>query len=58
MRLQTENKLIETDDIKLQCGIFQGDSLSRIIMSGLLLGIVLSVCIIIIIITSWRKYLH
>ena len=31
MRLQTENKLIETDDIKLQCGIFQGDSLSPLL---------------------------
>jgi len=28
MGLHTENKLIETDDIKIQCGIFQGDSLS------------------------------
>jgi len=28
MRLHTENKLIETGDIKIQCGIFQGDSLS------------------------------
>ena len=28
MRLHTENKLIETEDIKIQCGIFQGDSLS------------------------------
>ena len=27
MRIHTENKLIETDDIKIQCGIFQGDSL-------------------------------
>jgi len=27
MRLHTENKLIETEDIKIQCGIFQGDSL-------------------------------
>ena len=27
MRLHTENKLIETDDIKIKCGIFQGDSL-------------------------------
>ena len=26
--LHTENKLIETDDIKIQCGLFQGDSLS------------------------------
>jgi len=28
MCLHTENKLIETEDIKIQCGIFQGDSLS------------------------------
>ena len=28
MNLHTENKLIETDDIKIQCEIFQGDSLS------------------------------
>ena len=26
--LHPENKLIETEDIKIQCGIFQGDSLS------------------------------
>ena len=30
-RLHTENKLIETDDIKIQCGIFQGDSLSPLL---------------------------
>jgi len=28
MRLHTESKLTETEDIKTQCGIFQGDSLS------------------------------
>jgi hypothetical protein len=28
MRLHAENELIETEDIKKQCGIFQGDSLS------------------------------
>ena len=28
MRLHAENELIETEDIKIQCGIFQGDSLS------------------------------
>ena len=28
MRLHTENKIIETEDIKIQCVIFQGDSLS------------------------------
>jgi len=27
----TENKLVETDNIKIQCGIFQGDSLSPLI---------------------------
>ena len=27
MRLHAENKLIEREDIKMQCGIFQGDSL-------------------------------
>jgi len=27
MRLHAENELIETEDIKIQCGIFQGDSL-------------------------------
>ena len=31
MRLYTENKLIETDDIKIKCGIFQGDSLSHLL---------------------------
>jgi len=31
MRLHTENKLIETEDIKMQCGIFQGDSLSPLL---------------------------
>jgi hypothetical protein len=28
MRLHAENKLIETEDIKIKCGIFQEDSLS------------------------------
>ena len=28
MRLHAENKLIETEDLKIHCGIFQGDSLS------------------------------
>ena len=27
MCLHAENKLIETEDIKIQCGLFQGDSL-------------------------------
>jgi hypothetical protein len=31
MRLHTENKLIGTEDIKLQRGIFQGDSLSPLL---------------------------
>jgi hypothetical protein len=31
MRLRAENKLIETEDIKIQCGIFQGDSLSPLL---------------------------
>jgi hypothetical protein len=31
MRLHTENELTETEDIKIQCGIFQGDSLSPLL---------------------------
>jgi len=31
MRLHAENKLRETEDIKIQCGIFQGDSLSPLL---------------------------
>jgi len=31
MRLHTENKPIETEDIKIQCGIFQGDSISPLL---------------------------
>ena len=31
MCLHTENKLIETDDIKIQCEIFQEDSLSPLL---------------------------
>jgi hypothetical protein len=31
MRLHAENKLIETEDIKIQCEIFQWDSLSPLI---------------------------
>jgi hypothetical protein len=31
MRLHAENKLTETEDIKIQCGIFQGDSLSPLL---------------------------
>jgi len=31
MRLHTENKVIERDDIKIQYGIFQGDSLSPLL---------------------------
>jgi len=31
MRLHAENELTETEDIKIQCGIFQGDSLSPLL---------------------------
>jgi len=31
MRLHAENKLMETEDIKIKCGIFQGDSLSPLL---------------------------
>jgi hypothetical protein len=31
MRLHTENKLIETENIETQCGILQGDSLSTLL---------------------------
>jgi len=31
MRPHTENKLTGTEDIKMQCGIFQGDSLSPLL---------------------------
>ena len=31
MYLHAKNKLIETEDIKIQCGIFQGDSLSPLL---------------------------
>jgi len=31
MRLHAEKELIETEDIKIQCGIFQGDSLSPLL---------------------------
>ena len=31
MSLHAENKPIETEDIKIQCGIFQGDSLSLLL---------------------------
>jgi len=31
MRLHAENELIETEDIKIQCGIFKGDSLSPLL---------------------------
>jgi len=31
MRLHAENELVETEDIKIQCGIFQGDSLSPLL---------------------------
>jgi hypothetical protein len=32
MRQHAENELIETEDIKIQCGIFQGDSLSLLLI--------------------------
>jgi len=31
MRLHAENELVETEDIKIQCGVFQGDSLSPLL---------------------------
>jgi hypothetical protein len=31
MCIHTENKLIETEEIEIQCGIFQGDSLSQLL---------------------------
>jgi hypothetical protein len=31
IRLHAENELKETEDIKIQCGIFQGDSLSPLL---------------------------
>ena len=31
MRLHAENELIEREDIKIQCGLFQGDSLSPLL---------------------------
>jgi hypothetical protein len=31
VRIHAENKLIETEDIKIKCGIFQGDSLSSLL---------------------------
>jgi len=31
MRLHTEHKLVETEDMKIQCGIFQADSLSLLL---------------------------
>jgi hypothetical protein len=33
MCLHAENKLIETEDIKIQCGIFQGDSFSPLLFA-------------------------
>jgi len=32
MRLHTENKLIETEDIKIQYGVFEADSLSPLLV--------------------------
>ena len=37
MRLHAENKLIETEDIKIQCGIFQADSVSPLLFCIFLL---------------------
>jgi hypothetical protein len=31
MRLHAENKIIEAEDVKIRCGIFQGDSLSPLL---------------------------
>ena len=31
MSLHAENKLIDTEDIQIQCGIFQGDSISPLL---------------------------
>jgi hypothetical protein len=31
VHVHTENKLIKTEEIKMQCGIFQGDSLSPLL---------------------------
>jgi hypothetical protein len=31
MRLHAEHELIETEDLKIQCGMFQGDSLSPLL---------------------------
>jgi hypothetical protein len=31
MRVQTENRLIETEEVEIQCGEFQGDSLSPLL---------------------------
>jgi hypothetical protein len=39
MRLHAENKLVETEDIKIQCGIFQGDSLSPLLFCICLLSL-------------------
>ena len=38
MCLHAENKLIETEDIKIQCGIFQGDSVSPLLFCICLTG--------------------
>jgi hypothetical protein len=39
MRLHAEKKLIEAEDIKIQCGIFQGDSLSSLLFCIYLLSL-------------------
>jgi hypothetical protein len=32
MRVHTEYKLIETEEVEIQCGIFQGDALSPLLL--------------------------
>jgi hypothetical protein len=33
LHVHTENKLIEMEEIEIQCGIFQGDSLSPLLFA-------------------------
>jgi hypothetical protein len=33
MRVHTENKLIETEELEIQCGMFQRDALSRLLFA-------------------------
>jgi hypothetical protein len=39
MRLHAENKLIEREDVKIHCGIFQEDSLSPLLFCICLLSL-------------------